>query len=161
MPGLSAKITVLILSYLFFCSGPVFSQTVSKPISTKSLAHLYEKMAQEPLLTDLDLTTYIHHLPLILELDSQPQKIMELSDATGWTEKRLTYSITKIGIGLYEIIESNNLSVLNPNNFPPFALPTQEEQELILSHSSELIKAFQKIIPNSNKNKILPPKKTN
>jgi hypothetical protein len=131
----------------------------AKPQSAWSLAHLYDVVKSEYPLNNNDIDNYIRELPLIISLAENPGLSSEILSATGWTESRLIYVTTKVGMGL--------ILLLNPlekgsQKYPSFARPSLNEEKLITEREPEIQAAFDKLISASQKpepGKKAPPKK--
>jgi hypothetical protein len=115
----------------------------AKPHSAWSLAHLYSIVSSEPPLNQNDLDHYIKELPLILKLSGDLSLVPEILAATGWTENRLVYVATKVGMGLKESLEPEPAKI--PRR-PAFAMPSPMEARLIAEREGEIEAAFNKII---------------
>lgn len=114
-----------------------------KPLSSRSLAHLYVLMKSEPPLAPIDLDYYISHLAQIISLDKNPENVGLVLEGTGWTESRLAYVCVKIGLGLMGILDSEKL---DPKRYPFFVYPSKEEEELIALMEPDISKAYKAII---------------
>jgi hypothetical protein len=119
-----------------------------KPQSAWSLAHLYNIISGEYPLNNNDIDRYIRELPLILALNDDPSLINELLAATGWTENRLVYVTTKVGMGLILLL---NPSEKGSQKYPSFARPSLNEEKLITEREPEIQAAFEKLIAASQK----------
>jgi hypothetical protein len=119
-----------------------------KPVSSRSLAHLFERMSKQPPLTELDVALYERHLAAILDLNENPAGLDRLLELTGWTEDRLTYTVAKIGLGLLAELDPENQHLINA---PEFALPAGEEIALIKERQGALSRAFQRLAANRPK----------
>ncbi|MDR2460767.1 MAG: hypothetical protein LBE38_08305 [Deltaproteobacteria bacterium] len=115
----------------------------AKPQSTWSLAHLYDIVSKEPPLNENDIDFYIKELPQILALQGDPRQIPKVIAATGWSENRLAYVVTKMGTGLISLLEPQALASYR---FPFFSYPSPAEAELIKAKEKEIQAAFTKII---------------
>jgi hypothetical protein len=120
------------------------------PVSSWSLAHLYDIINREPPLNNVDLDQYVRELSLILELKNNPGKAHELLEKTSWTEHRLAYVLTKVGVGLIIILDPEGVEGYG---FPDFARPTAAEMELITEREPDVAGSFQKIRREEEKNK--------
>jgi hypothetical protein len=97
---------------------------------------------REAPLTERDVELYIAHLPSIEGLKGNPSGLSELLVATGWSESRLAYVASRVGLALLGSLDPEALKALDP---PPFAMPTTEEAELVLSREQAIAKAFAQI----------------
>jgi hypothetical protein len=118
-----------------------------KPISSRSLAHLYTLISGQPTLAPLDLEYYIINLPLILGMDENPENAQVILEGTGWTEDRLAYVCVKVGIGLMSIMDQESQRL---KRYPYFVTPTAEEMELIVVLEPEISKAYRAAIKAQN-----------
>ncbi|MDR2349278.1 MAG: hypothetical protein LBF41_01460 [Deltaproteobacteria bacterium] len=128
----------------------------AKPQSARSLAHLHGVLAAEPPLNQNDIDRYIKELPLILSLKDDPGGIHDVLAATGWTENRLVYVATKVGMGLKLTLETEEEMA---RGYPAFARPTAGEGQLILEREAELRAAFAKLVPAPPPARDAPKKK--
>jgi hypothetical protein len=117
-----------------------------RPISSRSLAHLYTLMAGEPPLSAADLEVYISRLPQIAALDERPEGLQGVLEATGWSEGRLAYVCVKAGGGLLRLAGGETREMRRQ---PLFAAPTPEEMELIAQMEPQLSKAFRDLSRSS------------
>ncbi|MDR1545718.1 MAG: hypothetical protein LBU12_03190 [Deltaproteobacteria bacterium] len=116
--------------------------TKPRPISARSLAHLFERMSKQPPLVEHDLTLYLQNLEAVTALDDDPSKLGELLELTGWTEDRLTYALAKIGLGLAAAFAPDDQAL---RQAPEFARPTEEEATLIDSRLDDFSRAFKRL----------------
>ncbi|MDR2302386.1 MAG: hypothetical protein LBF38_10145 [Deltaproteobacteria bacterium] len=63
-------------------------------------------------------------------------------ETTGWSQQRITYVVTKVSVGLSNIIYPNNPRLISA---PEFINPTPAERELIVDRLNELVKAYQNL----------------
>ncbi|MDR1167200.1 MAG: hypothetical protein LBO66_15280 [Deltaproteobacteria bacterium] len=142
------------------------------PISSWSLAHLYEIIDREPPLNNLDLDSYIKELPLILKLREDPGLIPQILADAGWSPNRLAYVCAKVGAGLTLLLndpaaadaiksgadkaagagparEGGEESPAPP--WPSFVDPSPDELSLIAEREAEIAKAFHKAIAQEKK----------
>ena len=120
----------------------------AKPQSAWSLAHLYNVISNEHPLNNNDIDSYIKELPLILALSGDPSLVPEVLAATGWTENRLVYVSTKVGLGLVLLL---NPEEKGSQKYPAFASPSANEERLIAEREPEIQAAYNKIITASQK----------
>jgi hypothetical protein len=113
---------------------------LDKPLSTQSLAHLYELISREPPLTRNEVLVYERNLPAIVALDADPSGLRPILEQTGLSQTRLTYVVTKIGAGLAFILDPGNPRL---KNIPEFVKPTPRETELIVERLEKLVDGFQ------------------
>jgi hypothetical protein len=111
----------------------------TKHLSSQSLAHLYEKMSQEPQLLETDIKIYLASLPVIMELENNSGQLGPALAATGWTENRLIYAVTKIQIGLLKLFDPANE---NLKSLPDFVQPLPSEMTLLDGHRDEFNRAY-------------------
>jgi hypothetical protein len=127
---------------LLASAAPLMAQ--QRPITTFSLAHLFEILAKQPPLMELDLTIYEQNFAALSALNDEPSGLPAFLETTGWSEDRLIYAATKVGLGLMMIFEPQNPRL---KFSPQFAKPTASELELISSHLTPLIKAIESELP--------------
>jgi hypothetical protein len=112
-------------------------------MSALSLAHLYEKMAQEQPLTESDTRIFLANLPLILDLGQDPALIGRLREVSGWTENRLIYVVTKINLGLLTLFDPANPRL---RAAPEFTRPLAEELSLLEGHREDFNRALTRLL---------------
>ncbi|MDR2338551.1 MAG: hypothetical protein LBF40_00195 [Deltaproteobacteria bacterium] len=110
-----------------------------KPISAKSLAHLYTLISGEPPLGQMDLEYYVAQLPRILALGEDPAEAHGILEETGWTEGRLAYVCVKVGIGLNRLLDPSDPKL---RRYPLFVAPSEEELALIAQMEPAISKAY-------------------
>ncbi|MDR1042078.1 MAG: hypothetical protein LBR80_18295 [Deltaproteobacteria bacterium] len=115
------------------------------PVSSWSLAHLYDVMSREDPLNERDIDLYISHLDRIEALKEDPSGLSEILVATGWSESRLAYVTTKTGIALLGHLDPDGLKT---RKIPPFARPSRDETALVLSREPAIAKAYAQVIRN-------------
>jgi hypothetical protein len=111
-------------------------------MTARSLAHLYEAMAQEPPLREADVKIYLAHAQLVMGLGQDPAVAGQLMELSGWTEKRLIYSVTKINLGVLAIFDPENPKLAEA---PDFARPSPQEMETIYAHRDDLDRALTRL----------------
>jgi hypothetical protein len=111
-------------------------------MSAVSLAHLYEKMAQEPPLVELDLKIFLANLSLVVSLGEDLSRIDQLREKTGWTENRLIYVVTKVNLGILALFDPENPRLIGA---PDFAKPLAGEMALINSHRDNFNRAMTRL----------------
>jgi hypothetical protein len=126
----------------------------AKPHSTWSLAHLYDIVSKEPPLNENDINSYIRELPQIIALSTDLTLIPQIKAATGWSDSRLAYVVTKMGTGLMSLLEPEPQSYYR---YPFFSYPTPAEAELIQEREKEIQAAFMKLIADEAPK---PPRKS-
>jgi hypothetical protein len=117
-------------------------EVAGKPLTARSYAHLYELIIREPPLSKQEVQTYEENLEAIVALDTDPSGLQALIETTGWSQERLTYVVTKIGVCL-----SNLLFPENPRlrNAPEFLYPTPDERDMIVDRLNSLVKRYQNL----------------
>ncbi|MDR1607053.1 MAG: hypothetical protein LBT38_01395 [Deltaproteobacteria bacterium] len=118
---------------------PVAIEPAPKPITAQSLAHLHETMAQEPFLTEGDLTVFLANLSLIGALGEDLSLIEKLREKSGWSENRLVYAVTKINLGILALFDPDNPRLAQA---PQFAKPVGQELALIDKRRAEISRAM-------------------
>jgi hypothetical protein len=113
-----------------------------KPLTARSAAHLYELISREPPLSKQEIQAYEEHLESIVALDADPSLMPEILERTGWTQERFTYVVTKVSVGLSNILYPENPRLINA---PDFVNPTPAERELIVDRLKELVKGYQNL----------------
>jgi hypothetical protein len=119
------------------------TRALEPPMTAKSLAHLYEAMAKEPPLKEADLKVYLTHIQLVMGLGQDPAVANQLMELSGWTEKRLIYSVTKINLGVLAIFDPDNPKLAVA---PEFARPSAQEMETIFGHREDLERALTRLV---------------
>jgi hypothetical protein len=127
-------------------SGP--SSPVPRPLSSYSLAHLYELMSREPLLSKNEIIIYQKHLPAIVALDADPAGLGAVLEATGLTQTRLVYVVTKVGVGLSCLLYPDDAKF---RDLPDFMKPTPPEQELLRENLDKLVEGFRALYAPESK----------
>ncbi|MDR1111303.1 MAG: hypothetical protein LBP92_11580, partial [Deltaproteobacteria bacterium] len=122
--------------------GDVPEEGIEKPITTGSMAHLYELMSREPPLSRQEVLFYEENLAAIVALGENPGGLAGILEATGWNQRRFTYVVTKIGVGLSGLVYPENRRLVNA---PEFLRPTPAEVELIVERLEALVRGFQKL----------------
>jgi hypothetical protein len=132
-----------------------------RPISTRSMAHLYDLMARQSPLLESDLIFYEKNAACILALNDAPEALSWVIAELGVTEARFIYVVTKVGLGLLQAAGSNYFQF---HQIPDFAWPNQEETALIAAHLDQLTKAlsqaepaFPEVIDEQKTNEIKTP----
>jgi hypothetical protein len=142
-----------LVALLFFCFISVslaptgfnraFAQDdQKKPITTMSLAHLFETLSQQPPLMEVDLTFYRDRFSELLLLNDDPSALGKLLETTGWKEERLIYVATKVGLGLMMILDPENPRL---KDAPDFAKPSASELDMISEHLPAITKAIEAV----------------
>lgn len=116
----------------------------ARPISSRSMAHLYALMDRQNPLGERDLAFYEKNLAYIVALNDEPEALSRVLSETGWSEDRFVYVVTKVGLGVLRAVDPDNLQL---RNVPTFAWPDVEELALIEAHLDSLEKAFQIVNP--------------
>jgi hypothetical protein len=106
------------------------------------MAHLYDVMSREQPLTERDVELYVTHLARIDSLKDDPAAIQDILAATGWSEGRLAYVTSKIGAALMGFLDPDAPAA---RGIPPFAMPTQEEEALVLAKEPAIARAFTQV----------------
>jgi hypothetical protein len=106
------------------------------------MAHLYDVMSREDPLSERDVELYIAHLPRIEALRGEPSALQEILAATGWSEGRLAYVAGKIGAVLLGFLDPD---ALKARRLPEFALPTPDEEALVLSREPAIARAYAQV----------------
>ncbi|MDR1678022.1 MAG: hypothetical protein LBS44_06495 [Deltaproteobacteria bacterium] len=127
-------------------------KTLERPMSTRSTAHLYEIIIRETPLIKQEIEIYGKNLESIVALDQDPSGLQAVLDNTGWSLERFTYVVTKIGVGLSNILYPENPRLINASDF---LSPTPAERELIIDQLKTLVKSYQDLV------KTKPPAKAN
>ncbi|MDR0620770.1 MAG: hypothetical protein LBJ61_02685 [Deltaproteobacteria bacterium] len=122
--------------------NPAIPENNEKPLTARSSAHLYELISREPPLSKQEILAYEQNLENIVALDTNPALLPELLETTGWSQERLTYVVTKIGVGLSNILDPENPRLFTA---PDFVHPTPAERELIVDRLNDLVKAYQNL----------------
>jgi hypothetical protein len=86
---------------------------------------------------------YVRHLPEIEALKSDLSGLSGLLLATGWTEGRLAYVVSKTGLALLERLDPEAPTL---KSAPPFARPTPEEAALVSDRERDIARAYAQII---------------
>jgi hypothetical protein len=126
-----------------------------RPISARSLAHLYESMRKEPELDVIDIVIYARNLALIVSLDTDPSGINKALEETNWSLERLIYVCAKVGVGLSQLVYPENPRLINR---PDFVDPTAAEEALIKENLTYLTQSYELLSAKPNDKTRRPPK---
>ncbi|MDR0354843.1 MAG: hypothetical protein LBJ64_03815 [Deltaproteobacteria bacterium] len=115
---------------------------IPRPLSAYSMAHLYELISREPPLTRNEIVIYRKNLSAIVALNADPAGLGPILEATGLTQQRLTYVVTKIGVGLSYLLYPESPKL---RHLPDYLKPSSLEEELIADQLDELVNDFHKL----------------
>jgi hypothetical protein len=103
-------------------------------------------MSDEPPLTEKDVDLYIRHLPSIDLLKAEPARLQTVLAETGWTEGRLAYVCSKVGLALLWNLDQADFLT---KGLPPFAMPSAGETSLVLAREPDIARTFAQITRTS------------
>lgn len=135
-------LTLLITFMSAACTVSAMAQTSDAEAEN---ARLIAAFAQEGLLTEADIQTFIEIAPALLEaVDANDEsRGLKLMNDVGWSEIRGAYVTSKIGNGYMMLTDAEDTMILfDLVEMPASLIPGESEMAIISKYQADLSKIF-------------------